>query len=176
MVTSVLWLKITVISSSIHISLTLKFSEKNAYQSLSHQTELKVRISFIVYNFFPIIEHVFLEEETTLYKLSQEWKFPLTVITFWENYRLPWTLFSQTAFQGQTAHFSKDVVILLSTVPGAESFKYQLFLIQILQLRITLSKNVLKGCESRNLKSFLIKISQPLKTETRKTDKAFFLS
>lgn len=76
MVTSVLWLKITVISSSIHISLTLKFSEKNAYQSLSHQTELKVRISFIVYNFFPIIEHVFLEEENTLYKLSQEQKFP----------------------------------------------------------------------------------------------------
>ena len=34
-------------------------------------------------------------------------------------------LFSQSAFQGQTAHFSKDVVILLSTVPGAESFKYQ---------------------------------------------------
>lgn len=127
MVTSVLWLKITVISSNIHISLTLKFSEKNACQSLSHQTELKVRISFLVYNFFPIIEHEFLEEENILHKLSQEWKFPLSVITFWENYRLPWTLFSQTAFQGQTAHFSKDVVILLSTVPGAESFKYQFF-------------------------------------------------
>ena len=71
--------------------------------------------------------------------------------------------------------FSKDVVILLSTVPGAESFKYH-FLIQILQLRITLSKNFLTGHESRSLKLFLIKISQPLKTETRKTDKAFFLS
>ena len=127
MVTSVLWLKITVISSNIHISLILKFSEKNTYQSLSHQTELKVRISFLVYNFFPIIKHEFLEEENILYKLSQEWKFPLSVITFWENYRLPWTLFSQTAFQGQTAHFSKDVMILLSTVPGAESFKYQFF-------------------------------------------------
>ena len=72
--------------------------------------------------------------------------------------------------------FSKDVVILLSTVAGAESFKYQSFLIQISQLRITLSKNFLKGHESRSLKLFLIKISQPLKTETRKTDKAFFLS
>ena len=124
MVTSVLWLKITVISSNIHISLTLKLKCLSIFKSSNW---LKVRISFLVYNFFPIIEHEFLEEENILHKLSQEWKFPLSVITFWENYRLPWTLFSQTAFQGQTAHFSKDVMILLSTVPGAESFKYQFF-------------------------------------------------
>ena len=61
-------------NSNIHIS--LKFSDKNAYQSLSYQSELNVRISFLVCNFFPIIEHVFLEEENILYKLSQEWKLP----------------------------------------------------------------------------------------------------
>lgn len=167
MVTSIIWSRVTVTFPNIHILLNFKILWEKCL-SIFKSTNWNKRFSFLVHNFFPIIEHVFLTEEAILYKLSknENYLFLFLLIAKIACFHLP---FFQSPFQGQLVHFPKDVVHFLPTLPRAESWfcsHGRILEKSTLQLRRILAESFLKDWESRSLKGFMIGILQPLRPKS----------